>query len=489
MTPHRAVIIGAGFGGLCMAIRLKAAGIEDFVILERADAIGGVWRDNSYPGAACDIPAVFYSYSFARDHPWSTAYPGQAEILGYIHALADRYGLRPHLRLGRHVTAARWDDAAAVWEMATAEGERFAGEVLVPAVGIFNRPVIPAIPGAARFAGIAFHSSAWRHDLDFAGRRVAVVGTGSSAVQIVPELVRMGAGVTLFQRSAPYVMPKIAVDPARPEDERARLFEEFERAAARRADPEATEAARQAFLDRLVAAVPDPDLRARLTPDYTFGCKRAVFSDEWFAALQAPNATLVTVPIAGVEAAGLRTRDGVLHPVEVLVWATGFDPASYLPGITVTGRGGRALHDAWADGAEAYLGMCVTGFPNMFLLYGPNTNVPGSILFMLECQTAFVMQALALMQARGWRGIDVREGPMRAFCDGLRAELDASTQSAAHCTSYYMTDAGRVVTNFPGSQARYRDLTARIAPADFAAVRVPTASRRHAAARPATSGD
>lgn len=460
------IIIGAGFGGICLGARLRMQGREDFVILERADDIGGVWRDNDYPGAACDIPAVFYSYSFEPDYPWSSGYPPQPEILDYMRGVVGRHGLGPHLRLGRAVTDCAWDEARGLWRVTAATGESWEGAVLVPAVGIFNDPVIPDIAGRADFAGLQFHSTDWRHELDYAGRKVAVVGTGASAIQIVPELVRMGAELTLFQRTAPYVVAKSHVDAGQPRSERDRLLKEFDAAAGRRFDRPATAAAQAAFLDYLAEQVPDPKLREKLTPPFLLGCKRGLFSNHWYPALQQPNAHVVTERIERVEPGGIRTVDGTLHEAEILVWATGFNPTNYLPGITVTGRGGRRLSDAWAEGAEAYLGLCVAGFPNMFLMFGPGTNVPGSIIYMLECQADYILRALERIGADA-AALDVREAAMRAYCDDLQRQVAGSSQAPGLCQSYYMTASGKVVTQFPGTQSSYLELTRDLRLEDF----------------------
>ena len=466
-TSSRIVIAGAGFAGLGLGVLLRQAGYEDFVILERAAEVGGVWRDNHYPGAACDIPAVLYSYSFEADYPWSGGYPRQAEILAYIGHVVRKYGLEPHLRCNRQVVAAEFDAARAQWSIDTLQGERFDADVFVPAVGIFNDPVVPRLPGIERFEGLAFHSTGWRHDMDYRGRHVAVVGTGASAVQIVPEMVRAGAEVTLYQRTAPYVVPKSVIATRQPLAERQRIFDEFEGVAGRRKDPAATQAAQDAFMRYLASQVPDPALRARLTPDFTLGCKRSLFSNDWYAALQQPNANVVTEGIECVTPSGIQARDGTQRRADVIVYATGFNPANYLPGMAVRGRDGVTLADAWRDGAEAHLGINIAGFPNLFLLYGPHTNVPGSVLFMLECQARYVVDALALRQVRSARSMEVREEVMRRFCDAQQAEIRETTQTAEHCQSYYMNAAGKVVTQFPGRQAEYRSLTARARADDF----------------------
>lgn len=454
----RVLIIGAGFGGIGLGVHLKKNGF-DFTILERSGEVGGVWRDNDYPGAACDVPAVLYSYSFEADYKWSCAYPPQKEILGYIDHIVEKHGLGEHIRFRSEATEARWREDSGTWIVTTRAGATYEAEILVTAVGIFSEPVVPSFAGKETFAGEAFHSSAWRHDLDFSSRKVGVVGTGASAVQIVPQLLRTGAQVVLFQRTPPYVMPKSSIDLDDPEGERRRIFEEFEAIARRRSNMDMLESARRQFLDRLAQTVPDEALREKLVPDFTLGCKRTAFSNEWYDALQMPNATVETAGLDRIEPEGIRTADGRLHELDTIVYATGFNPSRYLPGLAVTGRDARTLDEAWSDGAEAYIGMCVSGFPNMFILYGPNTNVPGSILYTLECQIDYVLSAVAKLEEQGAHWLDVREDAMRDFCDNLQEELERTSHASAHCVSYYMNESGRVVTNYPGTQSEYKALT------------------------------
>ncbi|MFV0384746.1 flavin-containing monooxygenase [Paracoccus sp. (in: a-proteobacteria)] len=467
-TPRRTgvLIIGAGLGGLGLGMRLKETGQDDFVILERADDIGGVWRDNDYPGAACDIPAVLYSYSYEADHPWSCDYPPQAEILDYIRQVVTRRGVIGKIHLNTEVAEAKWDETRAIWRVWTRGGQLWEARALVAAVGIFNHPVIPRIPGRDSFAGDAFHSTDWRHDLDMGKGRWGVIGTGASAIQIVPELVAAGADVTLFQRTAPYVMPKSLIAEGRDAKERQRIFDEFEERAGRRFDFEDTAQAQAGFVQMLAEIVPDPDLRAKLTPDFKLGCKRSLFSNDWYQSLQQPNATVVTEAISSIVPDGVQTGDGRLHPFDHIVYATGFDPANYLPGMRIHGIGGTEIHAKWAEGAEAYLGICVPDFPNFFLMFGPNTNVPGSVLVMLECQADYIMKALHVANSEGG-AIVVREKAMRDWCDQAQEELLRSVNAASHCHSYYQTASGRVVTNYPRTQGAYQRETAQVNRTDF----------------------
>ncbi|MBN8751802.1 MULTISPECIES: flavin-containing monooxygenase [Variovorax] len=463
----RVAIIGAGFAGLCMAVQLRKHGIEDFVILERAADIGGVWRENVYPGAACDVPAVLYSYSFEQGYPWTQAYPPQAEILGYMRHVVEKYDLAKHLRFGVKVCGASFDASAARWTVATLGGPRFSCAALVPAVGIFNEPMTPSITGIADFEGEILHSARWPRQAALDGRRVAVIGTGASAIQIVPEVAKRAAELTLYQRTAPYVVPKATIDPSDAAAERARVFAEFEIAARRRSDFEVTAKAQAAFADYLANQVPDPVLRAKLTPPFVMGCKRTLFSNHWYQALQGDNVHVETEAIEKLTANGILARNGTQRPFDVIVFATGFDPSNYLPGIDVVGSKGRKLNDTWHEGAEAYLGIAVPGFPNMFLMYGPNTNVAGSIIYMLECQAEYIVKALELMHARNTGTMEVTEEAYRGYSDTIQAQLSDSTLAASHCQSYFMNAAGRIVTNYPGTSLDYRHATEIVDPSCF----------------------
>jgi cation diffusion facilitator CzcD-associated flavoprotein CzcO len=474
----RILIIGAGLGGIGLGVRLMRAGLRDFTILERASDLGGVWRDNHYPGAACDIPAALYSYSFTPNTHWSTSYPPQAEILRYIRQVADRFGVTAHLRLGQTVRNATWLEADGTrqeglgrWQVDAVDSQgrvqMLACDLLVSAVGIFNTPMVPRIAGQDQFKGLAFHSTQWRHDVNYAGQRVALVGTGASAIQILPELVRMGAHVTLYQRTPPYVNPKIEIDMARPQEERARLTRDFDAAADRRFDAAANAALQAQRKAEIAARVRDPALRAQVTPDFTMGCKRSVFSNVWYEVLQSPQVQLVTAGLEAITPTGVRTRDGTERATDVIVYATGFEPSNYLPGLDVCGRAGASLAATWGGNPEAYLGMCVHGFPNFFMLYGPNTNVPGSVLHMLECQAQYVVQMVQTLQASGSKAVEVSAAAQRNWCEAVQAELQDSTHAAGQCQSYYMNAQGRVVTQYPRNGTRYAQETQTLRAEDF----------------------
>lgn len=461
-------IIGSGHSGLCLGMKLKEAGFRDFTILEKADRIGGTWRDNTYPGAACDSPAFTYCFSFEQKTDWSRKWAPQEEILSYMERCVDARGLRPHIRTGTEVTSARFDDEARRWRIRTRAGEELSADVLVSAVGQLSRPHVPAIPGLETFAGDLFHSARWDHGCELAGRDVAVVGNAASAVQIVPEIAPRVRRLRVFQRSANWLFPK-----------NDRLYAAWEKALFGRVpglarlyrwwlwlqheirlpvihqQPHLTRWATRIAHEHLRAQVADPELRRALIPDYPIGGKRLLITDDYYPALQRENVELVTDPIDHLTPEALVTRSGSRHPAEVVILATGFEATRFLAPIEVAGRGGLSLAEAWRDGAEAYLGLTVAGFPNFFMMYGPNTNLGhNSILFMIECQTRYILDCLRQMDQRDLAALDLRPGRQDAYNKALRAEL-ARTAWARVGRSWYRDERGRITQNWPGSTVRY----------------------------------
>ena len=480
MPQTSVVIIGAGFGGIGLACRLRAAGFTEVTVLERANDLGGVWRDNTYPGAGCDVPSPLYSYSFAPNRTWPRRYSQQPDILDYLRRTATEAGVLDLVRFGHEVTGARWDEATHQWRVEIADGSTLTADVLVPAVGQLSRPAWPDIPGADTFTGPAFHSARWDHDVDLAGKRIAVIGTGASAIQFVPRIQPIAASLTIFQRSAPYVIPKL--DRAyRPWHHRifraAPVTQLFGRVATWALGEFLTLALTShqklgrvidlLFRWHLRRQVPDPRLRERLRPDYPIGCKRVLFANDWYPALTRPNVSVVTEPIAEITPDGVRTADGVEHPADVLVYGTGFAASEFLAPLRIQGAGGRELgRDEWAEGARAHLGITVPGFPNLFLVYGPNTNLGGnSIIFMMERQYGYILQLLNRIAATPGSAVDVRRDAADRFDREMQRRLAASVWSG--CVSWYRTATGRITTNWPGLVWEYRQRTARVEFADY----------------------
>jgi cation diffusion facilitator CzcD-associated flavoprotein CzcO len=472
----RIAIIGAGPGGLCMAIRLKQAGFDDFVLLEKSDGIGGTWNHNLYPGCACDIPAHLYSFSFEQKPDWSRPYAPQSEILAYFQSIAEKYELLPHCRFGSGVRAARWDEGAAHWTLELESGEVVEAEAVVGAVGMFNELAWPEIEGLESFAGTSFHSARWNGEHDLSGESVGVIGSAASAVQLVPEIVKQAGQVTLFQRTANWVMPKL--DNPYSEEDLERFRNDLAAVQAIRdeiyngvdggmtfSDPVALANLENLGLSAL-EVIEDPEVRRKLRPQHPFGCKRPLMSNDFYPAFNRPNLELVTDPIERITADAVVTADGTERRVDTLIFATGFSATKYLSAIDFTGRGGQRLDDAWEDGARAYLGITTAGFPNLFMLYGPNTN-NGSILEMIECQVDYALQQIQRIAHEGLAWIDVRPEPMERYNEEIQQAIGRVKVWQADCNGYYRTPSGRVVTQWPHSMSEFRARTATPDPEAF----------------------
>ena len=469
MSP-RIVVIGAGPGGLCTGIRLREAGYEDFVILEKAAGVGGTWYHNSYPGAECDVESHLYSFSFEPKTDWKRPYASQPEIREYLEHCSAKYGLAPHLRLRSAVQSARWDDARGLWRVRTEGGDELLADVVVSAVGMFNEPHWPDIPGLERFQGTLFHSARWNHEHDLRGESVGVIGSAASAVQFVPEIAPRVARLALFQRSANWVLPKedapfseeqlrsFRSDPAAALERRRKVWGAVE-AVITYSNRELLRAAEEAGL-RNLSAVQDPELRRKLTPTEPYGCKRPLLSNRYYPTFNRSNLELVTEGIAEITPDAIVTVDGAARRCDSIVLATGFETAKFASAIEVSGRGGRSLASAWSDGARAYLGVATSGFPNFFMLYGPNTN-NGSILFMLECQVATVLRQLGRLRDERLAWVDVRREAMDRYNEQLQAEIARVDVWQAGCRGYYRGPSGRIVTQWPHTMAEYRDRSER----------------------------
>lgn len=471
-TPEQAslgvLIIGSGFAGLGLAMRLRQQGSDDFLILEKAANPGGTWRDNDYPGAACDVPSHLYSFSFEPKTDWSRRFAPQAEIFAYVRQCIATYQLQSRIRCNSEVSEAWFDEPAALWRVTTADGAQFSTRALVSACGQLNRPLYPQIAGVERFAGERFHSARWRHDIDLSGKRVAVIGTGASAIQFVPEIVPRVQHLTLFQRTAAYVLPKpdraysgielrlMQRWPWTQKLDRCLQYLYHEaRGVAFFVLPGLMKLYRGSFLRHLQRQVEDSELRAKLTPDYPLGCKRILISNDYYPALARPQVAVVNQPIREVNEQGVITADGCEHAVDVLIFGTGFAASDFLAPMQIRGLAGRDLNQAWKEGAEAYKGISVNGFPNLFILYGPNTNLGhNSIIYMLESQYPYVLGCLQKLQ-QGVRYLDVRAPVQQTWNQRLQREIEHSVWEQG-CNSWYKNAAGKHTNNWSGFTFSYR---------------------------------
>jgi len=477
--------VGTGFGGIGMGIALKQAGYDDFIILDKEDDLGGTWRDNQYPGCACDVPSPLYSFSFELNPDWSRLFAPQREIWAYLRGCARKYGLEAHIRYGSVVEQMHWDEDERRWDVQTVEhGElgSWRPRAVVSAAGALHLPAYPDIPGAERFAGTSFHSARWDQSCDLAGKRVAVIGTGASAIQFVPEIAKQAAQLTVFQRTPPWIHPRPdAPIPARmrtafrkaPVAARAlrdAIYLGLEARAMGFAISPKLMAPLEAVARRhLASQVTDPALRAQLTPDYTIGCKRILLSSDYYPALQRPNVSLVTEGITGITEAGVTTADGEEHKADVIIYATGFKVIESVTSLNVTGRDGRKLR---AENLEAYRGITAAGFPNLFLLLGPNTALGHtSVVFMIETQIQHVLSCLRLIARDKADAIEVVESAQRRYNDALQRRLRRAVWSEGGCRSWYLDADGVNRTLWPGFTFEYWARTRRARPGDYAMLR------------------
>ncbi|MEU4394749.1 NAD(P)/FAD-dependent oxidoreductase [Kribbella sp. NPDC023855] len=478
---YEVAIVGSGFAGLCMGIKLRQAGCENFVILEKADRLGGTWRDNTYPGCACDIPSYLYSFSFEQNPRWTRMFAPWDEILAYLEHCATKYGIADKIRYGADVTEAAFDEATGQWTVTLNDSETLETQALVAGVGNLHKPKYPDIAGLDSFAGKAFHSSQWDHERDLTGRRVAVIGTGASAIQFVPPVAEQAAQVDVYQRTAPWITPKPdrAIGPREralharfPAGQRAIrdiIFWGLEaRGLGFAANPKLMKGLELQAKRHLRKQVTDPILRAKLTPDYQIGCKRILISNNYYPALMRDNVDLVTTGISRVTPTGVVTDDGVERECDTIVLGTGFEVSGNLTRIGILGREGIDLADTWKqNGIGAHLGITVAGYPNLFLLVGPNTALGhSSMVFMIEAQVRYVMQALDLLRRRGASSVEVREEVQERFVTEVQSELDDTVWQAG-CNSWYLDPQGRNSTIWPNFTISYWNQTRHLNPADY----------------------
>ncbi len=482
-ATRRVAIVGTGFSGLCLGIHLKKTGNDSFVIFERATGIGGTWRENTYPGAECDIPSALYSFSFERNPRWSHKWSEQPEILVYLEHCAKKYGLYPHIRFNEEVLDARFEEETGKWRVETSKGTVEHFDVFVSAVGQLHRPDMKSFEGSEAFSGSSFHSAQWDHSVSLDGKKVACIGNGASAVQFIPQIAPKVDRLTVFQRSANWIVPKNDREYRELEKKLGAIFPLLTKLhrfqiwfrgdvmlypLMNTAAPQwLRKQSEQKTLDYLNEKIRDPELRKVLVPDYPIGAKRILFSDDIYDAYDRDNVRVVTAPIRRIVANGIETADGAVHDAEVLIYATGFKTTSFLTPMRVQGRGGRVLNDIWdKTGAEAYLGITHAGFPNFFMMYGPNTNLGhNSIVIMIECQTRYILSCLDALEARRARWLDVRGKVQAQYNDWLQDRMKAKVWTEV-ANSWYRTK-DKVTNNWVGRTTEYRRMTRSVKPEDY----------------------
>ncbi|MCB8913081.1 NAD(P)/FAD-dependent oxidoreductase [Rhodococcus rhodochrous] len=486
VTDNHIAIIGTGFSGICAAIKLKEAGIEDFVIYERADDIGGTWRDNTYPGAACDVPSVLYSFSFAQNPEWTRTYSPWNEIHDYLVKVSKDFEIDSHIKYGAEVSELRFDDSALNWTVSFTSGESVTARSVISCVGILSQPSIPQIPGLESFEGTSFHSAQWRHDHNLDGEKVAVIGTGASAIQFVPKIANDTEKLYVFQRSPHWVTERgdqpISTRtrrlyrrfPLLQRFERWRTYWDFETLSRGFLGnhPKAVENYREKALEFLAEQVPDPGLRAKLTPDYDPGCKRRLVSDEWYPTLQRDDVELVTERIAEIRPHSIVTTDGEEHEVDTIIFGTGFTGTSFLAPMKVFGRRGIELSDAWKDGAATKLGVATHGFPNLFIMFGPNAGLGhNSVVFMIEAQARYITKAVKrLLRSRG-AALDLDLDVQTRWYEQTQKKMRKTVWVTGGCSSWYQSADGRVDTLWPDLTPKFWWQARLYKKSDFVAIR------------------
>jgi len=482
--PHfHVAIVGSGFSCIGMAIRLRQEGIEDFVILERAQDVGGVWRDNSYPGCACDVQSHLYSFSFAQNPAWSHAYSAQPEIHAYLRDCADRFGIRPHIRFGHTVRDACWDDARQHWRIETSEG-LFTADVFVSAVGGLSEPSIPQLPGLETFQGQAMHSARWDHTYSLEGRKVAVIGTGASAIQFVPRIQPQVGKLFLFQRTPPWVLPRgdraigegmrrlYQTVPGAQGLVRGGIYAYRELMAIGFMNPWLFKKyAAKLALRYLKHSVPDATLRAKLTPNYTFGCKRVLISDDYLTSLTNPNVEVITEGIREVREHSIVSADGTEREVDAIIFGTGFHVTDMAVAKYVRGRDGRSLEEVWEGSPKAHLGTTVNGFPNFFMIQGPNTGLGHtSVIVMIESQLEHIIRALRYLDGRGLAAVEPTAEAQAGFVRDVDTRMSGTVWTQGGCSSWYLDATGRNSTLWPGFTFSFKQRVEHFEPTEYVAI-------------------
>ena len=472
-TQYNQLIIGAGFAGICAAIQLKKEGFNNFVILERNSHLGGTWWDNSYPGAACDVESHLYSFSFEPNPNWSRQFSPQQEILNYLEKCAEKYGINPYIQLNTSVASVVYDEALGVWHVTDSTGKIYTAQTVISCAGGLSQPSLPDVKGIADFKGEKFHSARWDKSYNLQNKTVGVIGTGASAIQIVPAIAPVVKELQLFQRTPPWIMPKADAEisglrqsmfkslPFIRSFYRWRLYWAHEiMALAFTRGPGLLKLASKVSAWYLRRYVPDETLRKKLTPNYTMGCKRVLLSNEYYPALTREHVHLITDHIEEINAAGIKTKDGRQHNLDAIVFATGFQAAEGVIMFDVQGKGGLNLNTSWRNGAEAYLGASIAGFPNLFLVVGPNVGLGhSSMILMIEAQVHYILEALKLMRKENLKSVDVKAETQKVFNEDLQQKLSKTVWQSGGCVSWYQTKTGKNVTLWPGFTFTFMKMT------------------------------
>ena len=480
---YTAIIIGTGISGICMAIKLKEKGIHNFLLLEKATDIGGTWRENTYPGAECDIPSALYSFSFEPYPDWEYKWSHQPQILEYLHHVVKKYDLRKHIHFNKEMLSAEWQEQENSWSIQTKDHTRYEGKALISAVGQLHHPSTPNFKGKELFKGASFHSAQWDHTISLAGKTVGVIGNAASAVQFIPEIAKTAKEVVVFQRSANWMLPK-----------QDRLYKDWEKKLVKRVpfllkmyrtrlwltggglflvmknkNNWLRKALQKKSIDYIKEHITDPAIVKKLIPEYPLGAKRVLFSDNYYAALSQPNVTLATGGVQEITATGVISGDGIKSEIDVLVFSTGFKTNPFLMGLDISGKNGQTIQEAWKDSPENYLGMSVHGFPNLFMLYGPNTNLGhNSIILMSEAQANYITQCLVALQKNNWQSLEVKKTVMQNYYQNTQERLKNMIWAVIE-DSWYKSADGNLPNNYPGRTMEYIRVTKKV---DFDAYNV-----------------